>query len=497
MIKEISTEYWKLLFFSIFVSLVTYGYSLLNFTITIDSDMEFASDTSLHLGRWGTNVVRYYVFHGVIPYFTLLISLILLSISAVLLSKLFKLDTVASYVFCALFLTFPQMPYQMYFSMQSDVVALGFALSAYAVILFEKSSWKENRLNALLSYAIAALLIMFVIASYQALVLIPAVIYLIVMFQNTYKEGYLFSAEFKKALVFGLIIIVAAGLYAATLPILCPQMGQGGYLDAYASGDVELIDRLIDANNIFVDNMRGNYFYGEKTFILASLAGIIILIASFIKNKKIFLPRALVLLLLFVVPFSMSFLITNAYYHPPRIYVTMGIVFAFLLTQVLASVRFTKAIYLFVLFIVFLNIFFITKLYVAHQQIHQHDAATMQKIDNRIRALYPDFDETEDYIYFYGKISDQELDPYRLPLSEMFGSSLLQWDEGNNYRIRSMAKYCNVADYRLIDNKETYLKIKDSINPLPVWPKKGAIKKIDNVVIVKLGPNKGAPLAVE
>lgn len=497
MIKEISTEYWKLLFFSIFIALITYGYNLLNFTITIDSDMGFDPDTSLHLGRWGTNVVRYYVFHGVIPYFTLLISLVLLSISAVLLTKVFKLGTVAGYVFCALFLTFPQMPYQMYFSMQSDVVALGFALSAYAVILFEKSSWKENRLNALLNYTIAALLIMFVIAIYQALVVIPAVIYLIVMFQNTYKEGYVFSAEFRKALTFGLIMIVGAALYAASLPVLCPQMGEGGYLVSYASGDVELIDRLIDANNIFVDNMRGNYFYGEKTFILASISGIIILIASFVKNRKIFLPRALVLLLLFLAPFSMSFIITSAYYHPPRIYVTMGIVFAILLTQVLESLRFTKITYTFVLFIVFLNIFFITKLYVAHQQIHLHDAATMQKIDNRIRALYPEFEETEDYVYFYGKISDQELDPYRLPLSEMFASSLLQWDDGNNYRIRNMARYCNVADYKLIDNKETYLKIKDSINVLPVWPKKGSVKKIDNVVIVKLGPNKGAPLWIE
>lgn len=495
--KEIPAKYWKLLFFSMFISLVTYGYSLLHFTITIDSDMPFESDTSMHLGRWGTNLVRYHIFHGVIPYFTLLISLVLFSLSAVLLAKLFKLNTVQSYVFCALFLTFPQMPYQMYFSMQSDAVTLGFALSAYAIILFEKSSWKQNRLWAIINYSIIAVLFTFIIAIYQALVLIPVVIYLVVMFQNTYKEDFLFSTEFKKALVFGLLIILGAGLYALTLPVFCPQMGQGGYLGAYASGNVELIDRLIEANNIFVDNMRGDYFYGEKTFLLASISGIVILIASFVKSKKVFLPRALVLLLLFLAPFSMSFLITNAYYHPPRLYVGMGLVFAFLLTHILSSVNFTKASYLFISFVVLLNIFFITKLYVAHQNIHLHDAATMQKIDNRIRALYPEFEETEDYIYFYGKISDQELDPYRLPLSEMFASSLLQWDEGNNYRMKSLAQYCNVANYRLIDNKETYIKIKDSINTLPVWPKKGAIKKIDNVVIVKLGPNKGAPLTIE
>jgi hypothetical protein len=497
MIKEISTEYWKLLFFSIAVSIVTYGYALVNFTITIDSDMGFGPDTALHLGRWGTNVVRYHIFNGVVPYFTLLISLILLSVSAVLLAKLFRFNTIASYAFCMLFLTFPQMPYQMYFSIQSDAIALGFALSAYAVILFEKSVWKDERLKALFKYFVIILLLVFVIAIYQALVFIPIVIYLIIVFQNTYNDNFSFSSEFKKLLLFGVMVIIAAGLYAVTLPVFCPQMGQGGYLDAFTSGDADLIDRLIDANNIFVDNMRGNYFYGEKTFILASLSGLIILIATFMKNKRILLPRALVLLFLFTIPFCMSFLITNAYYHPPRIYVTMGIVFAFLLTHFLSSVKFSSIANFFLGIIVLLNIYFITRLYVSHQEIHMHDAATMQKIDSRIHALYPEFDETEDYVYFYGKLSDKELDPYRLPLSEMFASSLLQWDEGNNYRIRSFAKYCNVADYKLIDNKETYIKIKDSVNTLSEWPKKGSIKKVDNVVIVKLGPLKGAPLWVE
>ena len=63
--KEISTKYWELLFFSLFVSLVTYGYSLLNYTITIDSELPFDRDMSLGLGRWGTNLVRYHIFRGI------------------------------------------------------------------------------------------------------------------------------------------------------------------------------------------------------------------------------------------------------------------------------------------------------------------------------------------------------------------------------------------------------------------------------------------------
>ena len=49
----------------------------------------------------------------------------------------------------------------------------------------------------------------------------------------------------------------------------------------------------------------------------------------------------------------------------------------------------------------------------------------------------------------------------------------------------------------MIDNKETFLSIKDSIDNLPIWPSKESIKMINNVIVVKLGKEKGSPLWVE
>ena len=78
---------------------------------------------------------------------------------------------------------------------------------------------------------------------------------------------------------------------------------------------------------------------------------------------------------------------------------------------------------------------------------------------------------------------------FRIDKSEVFGGSLFNWDNGSNYRIINLFKYQDIANYKMIDNKEIYLRIKDSIGSMPIWPKKESVKMINNVVVVKLGNN--------
>ncbi|MFP9097548.1 glucosyltransferase domain-containing protein [Flavobacterium sp. RHBU_24] len=493
---QISRKQINLLFFSVAVSLISYGYYLTNFTITIDSEVPFDKSMSLDLGRWGTNLITYQVFHGITPYFTLLLSLILLSASSVILARMFRFKSYTAYAFCALFITFPQMAYQLYFSMQSVAVTLSFVLSACAVMLFNNAIKRGlSKISAAIFIA-SALLIMCVIAIYQALVFIPVVIYLVMLFQNTYRDDFSFKYQLRVTLLFGLLMVTGLGFYLLSLPVLCPNLGKGGYLASYASGNTD--SRFVDFYNIVVDNIRGDYFYGDKAFIFASVLCIATLVFSFIKDRKTFWPRALVMLFLLVVPFLISLFITGlGYYHPPRIYVTSGIVFAFFIAHFLSQIKFYQVYYTGVFVVVMLNIYFITRLYVSHQQIYNSDYTTVYKIDDRIRALYPDFDPGRDYVYFYGKVSDNNFKKFRLENSEIFSGSILQWDGGNNYRINGFINYTGVANYKIIDNKESYLYVKDSIAEMAVWPKPNSVKRMGNVVVVKLGNQKGSALWVE
>ena len=146
---DISIEKCRLLLFSVFVSFITYGFALTNYTLTVDSEGRTVDEFSLTLGRWGTTLVRYHIFHGLLPYFTMLLGIILLCLSAVELQKLFRFSGIKSYLFCALFLSFPQMAYQLVFTMQADAVPLGFLSAVLAMALFQKTFLKPLSLKSL------------------------------------------------------------------------------------------------------------------------------------------------------------------------------------------------------------------------------------------------------------------------------------------------------------------------------------------------------------
>lgn len=489
---KISIENIKLVFFSICISFLTYGFGLTNYSLSIDSETPVYSDFSMGLGRWGTNLVRYHIFEGHTPYFTLLLGLLLMSLTATELVKIFKLEGIKSYLFCALFLTIPQLSYQLIFTMQADAVPLGFLVSVYAVHLFLKSTNDVLNLKSICYFIVAALLLMFVIAIYQALIIIPIVIYTILIFQNTYLVDFKYLEALKKAALFGGLLLLSGGLYIISVKIICPT-GQGGFLSTYASGESN--NRFHDFFTLWIDQLKGKLYYGNKTtvfLLIASLIGTVIII----KEKKHVLLRLLLLLLLLIIPYSLSFFITNGY-HPPRLYLTLGIVFGFLITQFLGYLKYEKIIVVICSIICIWNVYFITQLFYSNYKIFNHDKEIARRINSAIIDKYPSFDSNSDYVYFYGGLPYQEHEKFRLPDSEVFGGSLFSWDNGNNYRIVNLFSFNDIANYKMINDKETFLKIKDSISSMPLWPSRESVKMVDNVMIIRLGQEKGSPLPSE
>lgn len=491
--KTIPSDYFKLLFFSIITCFIAYGFTLTNFSLSIDSEQTFYSDTSLSLGRWGTNLFRYHIFHGIVPYFTLLLGLLFFSLSAVQMARLFKLNTLQSYLFCGLMVTFPQMAYQFIFTMQADAIGFGFFLSALSITCFVKCASGPFNLRNASYFVLAALLYMFVIGIYQGLILIPAVIYLIIVFKSTYSEEYSFKTEFRRALVFAGFLVLTAVFYVISVKVLAPQADGGGYLSSYTSGSTDNL--FVNFARLWATHLGGNAYYGEKTFLIASLIAMLLMV-SFVFTRKKLLIRVVLLLVLLVVPFLFSFFITSGY-NPPRIYVTSGIVFAFLIVHLMSLLPVNRIMMALGGLIIIVHVYFITMLFFAHYKVYNHDVNIARGIDNTIRATYPDFDPATEYVYFFGGLPYAEHDRFRLPDSEIFGGSFFLWDNGSNYRITGLFEFADVAHYKVIDKKEIYLGIKDSISEMPVWPKKGYVKKVNNVVIVKLGETKGAPLWIE
>lgn len=492
MIEAFSKKSFKLFSFSFVLSIITYGFTLSNYSLSVDSETPIYPEFAMSLGRWGTNFVRYYVFEGHLPYFTLLFGLFLLSIAAVELSDLFKLKGIMKYIFCALFLTFPQLSYQLVFTMQADVIPLGFLTSAFAIKVFNKSFDKMFTPLAFGYFFISALLIMFTIAIYQGLILIPIIIYIISFFLTSFDDDFNFKNEIKRSLSFFLSMVVGIILYYISVKILCPPV-EGGYLSSYMSGNTD--NQFLNGLSIWLKNLVGGFYYGEKTFIISTFV-LVVLIFQLAFHKRLFLLRFSILILLFLLPFSFSFLITNGY-HPPRIYLTSGIVFAFVIVFFATRIKFIKITLFAVSVICLMNIYFITNLFYSNYRIFNHDKELAKKIDFLIQYKYPNFDSKSNYVYFFGYLPYEHHNIFRLDKSEIFGGSLFNWDNGDNYRIINFFKFNDINYYRMIDNKEVYNKIKDSISQMPVWPNRESIKKINEVIVVKLGNEKGAPLWVE
>jgi len=483
---------FQLQFFSVFISFITYGFALTNYSLTVDSESPAFADYSLGLGRWGTNLVRYRIFEGLLPYFTLLLGLFFLSLSAVELSKIFRLKGIYAYVFCALFLTLPQHAYQLAFTMQADAVPIGFFCSILGLSLFIKNIQNPKNLNSVLMLFIACLLITFTISIYQALIFIPVTGYVVYFFINIYNETFNLKKEFIKLCYFILFMIVAVILYYISVKIFCPPM-EGGYLSSYTSGG-ESGNKFVNFYNLWVDNIRGDFFYGDKTFLFTSIAALLLLV-TFFKEKGNALLKSLCLLIMLVIPFLISFPITNGS-HPPRLYVSSSIIFGFLIVHLMRKVKEKniQPVLLLVSLIVFANIYFITNLFYSNYKIFNHDLTIAKKMDNIIQNKYPDFNPNISYVYFYGALPESNHDKLKLPNSDVFGGSLFRWDGGNNWRIINFFRVNDVAYYKFLDDKDAYNKVKDSIPSMPKWPNPESIKKVDNVMIIKIGDTEGAKL---
>lgn len=490
-----STGELKLFSFSFVLCLITYGFALSNFTITIDNEMPILPDFGMEFGRWGQNFIRYHIFKGTLPYFTLLFSLFIFTIAAIRFARLFRFTGISAYAFCALFLTFPQISYQVVFSIMADVAAIGILLSLFCVELFIAGTQQISRVRKFYFFTLSALLLMFTLSIYQAFILVPIVIYLIRLLQNTFLDGFNLRTELLKVLSFGAVMFTGTVLYAISVKLICAPIENGSYLMSFMAGNSD--NQFFNFLTIWRKNLFGTFYYGERTFIIAFLASIVLLFI-FLINRKLFFLRVIILIGLLLLPFIMSALITNGY-HPPRLYLTTNLVFAFLIVYAIDHIQLQnhQIVRAGIVSILVLNIYYITNLFNAAHRIYKHDRQMAENIDDVIRSKYPDFHTTDKTVYFYGHLPYDYHNKFRLENSEIFSGTFYTWDNGSNYRIINFFREADVADYKMIETHEQLNLVKDSAATMPVWPDPKSIKKVNDIIIIKLSREKGAPLHFE
>lgn len=485
----------KLFFFTFLLAVLTYWLRLTTFSITIDNETPIYSDFGLLFGRWGQNLILFKLFNGHQNYFSLLFSLFIYAVASVKLVNLFKFKDFSSFIFCSLFVTFPQFSYQIVFGMMTVISSLGVFIAVVGFELFVKYYNQNSKIKYLI-YFIISLSIAFLLAIYQAFLIFPITILVIYFLLRTFQEDFNIKNEIIKILIFTFITLFAIIFYYLSVKILCPPIQNSEYLSSFTGGSYNNIFDVFYEN--LKINLKGNAYYGEKIFCIASLSALI-LILRFGWLRILFVYRFLAICFIIIAPFVISFLISNGYY-PPRIYLTSNMVFAFLIVFLIEQFNFSKKLFTIciVTIIVFINISNISDLFNSTNKIYDVDKKIAENIDETIQRKYPTFNTSNKYVYFHGCFPFDFHQKYRLEGSEIFGGSFFSWDNGSNYRIINFFSGASISEYKMVETKEMYNTFKDSIKEMPVWPNTESVKMFkDNVVVVKLGENKGAPLFFE
>ena len=485
---------FKLFLFTFSLAILTYGFAITNYTLSIDNEIPILSDFGMALGRWGQNLIRYHLFNGHLQYFSFILSLFLFSLAAVRLTNLFKFENLSAYFFCGLFITFPQISYQVIFNMMADIAGLGVLLSVFSVDLFIKGYEAESLRKKIFLFFLVAVILMFTLSMYQAFIFVPTTIFVILFFQKTFQNTFELKSEIKKMLLFGGVVLISIAFYYLSVKLICPPI-ETGYLSTYVSGNSD--NQFLNFCSIWLKNLVGSFYYGNRMFILTLLASLTMFVWFFI-NKKHALIRFLTLFVILLLPYLMSYFITNGY-NPPRLFLTSNLVFAFVLVFTLNNFKISSfnITQIGIVLICLTNFYFVTNLFYTINKIYKHDKKIAEKIDYTIQTKYPSFLTTEKLVCFYGYFPYEYHQKFRLQDSEIFGGSFFNWDSGNNYRIINFFREADIAEYKMLETKEQYNTVKDSIAKMPIWPDYGSVKMFNNIVVVKLGNEKGMPLPVE
>ena len=500
--NKMDKKYSDYVIFSItlVVALITYGFSLINHSLTIDNEMQIFPDFAMELGRWGQNLVVYHILNGHTPFFTTILSLILYSVSALKIANLFEFENYSKIIFCLLFITFPQISYQIVFQIMAVIAGLGILLSVYFTEIFKNYTLKKDKKNKdHLQLAVAVLILVFTLAMYQAFIIVPVVLYTIIILLNTDKNDFVVKTTIKNGLFFVLILIISLGIYFISVKMFCENIQDNGYLLSFISSGSNSQENMFSVfYTILKENLKGDMYFGEKTYLLCTV-GLLLLMTMVIYERKNIAIKLLMLLGLLLFPFIISLFITNGY-HPPRIYLASNIVFSFILIKIIEKLnkKYLTATNIIVSCVVLYNVFLVTKLYQSSNKIFENDKKIAQKIDFLINSKFPEFYKSEKYVYFHGSLPFDFHQNLRVEKSEIFGGSFFNWDNGNNFRIINFINNVDYNNYKIIDQKIIYDKInQEELSKMPVWPNPESVKVFGDVTVVKFSDTKGVPLPFE
>lgn len=464
---------------ALIIYIFIFGFELTHFSLSIDEEFNNNILHTVAIGRWGHALLKASIYpEPFIPFFTEILTFILLAASCTVIVKIFCLNLNQSLFFTVLYASSVQFAYQLQFLNQCDTLATAILLSSVAVYLIVR---KNSFLHTVI---FPAFLICYSIAIYQSLIFLPyslLIAYLLIdEVRGTENTRHL-------KLITALCISSVIGL------ILYFVLGKLILIYYHLQSESYLSDIVTWFNESPVQNLKNirrsieHYFtlkapYGLNTFLITFVFLILPLLYP-LKRKARY---GFYVLLSILILFCMNIVVGKGL--PARTMTSFAVFFASAGLIGFIIIRKNKYLWAVAAFSFLYgmacssNLFYTD--YIAYNKDYRLASFIASDITKEIKVS-PD---TPVKVYFFGAMDIKRVN--RPNNSDMFGASFLNWDSGNSVRISA---FMNKAEIATII-PASYDDIKSDLNTVhaaPVWPQKGSIFRIKDVVVVKLGQSVG------
>lgn len=466
-------------YFLIFLAI--YGAMLVRGGYHWDETLDFAGgalDTYVANGRWGVVLWRCVFGLGCAVWTSGLLAGLLLTLSLVLQTRLFRIERVGLQVlYGALYLLQVQFAYQMDYFFLCDATAFGLLSVTIAAMLIEQGGWRRM--------AIACAAVILAVAIYQCLVLNFLVLMLFLILRNL-LSGEQMDLWRRVRAVFIVCVVSVLGWYVVKTVVLalvpvdsdalayCQYYAERlNYRDQLFSSEWYLyVWRMLCA---MAEHALLPFTYDGEPFYASALVPLVVLVLFVVRKVSGTGARVLGCLLLFCLwlsPFSMYMVIGDTWPCHPHTKLAQPLVLATLWAIAIPLVkwptmwRYVGALALGI------------SLVQASALVSRHAAEMQARFEERLLRLH--HTETDGV---------QVAIENGIPLRK---GCILYYPASHNWEKNGYVDFSGDYPALLYMDGATSVELyrsrhREHLLQMPVWPQQGSIKVVDDIVIIK-GP---------
>lgn len=461
-------------------SIVVYGFYIFNSTLNIDGEFVDNFHQTIELGRWFHAILRKYILpEPFMVIFTPLIAVFVLTLSSVIICRVFRLKGIDAYIASMLFISFPQFSYQLEFLNQADtftIAILACSLSAYFVIY---RGW--------CAFVVSCLLLVSAIGIYQTAisyfwVVCFGYIYIRFCFYDN-KAGLL---KIVSKVFFSTLI--SACLYTI-VSLWCKNyygIRSGNYVNNYiyiGSG----YDYAFSVLKGWFKFILGLKYTGEIGYAIIFIGMISLAFKKGLGNKyKIIVGGGV------IASIPAFLMLISGGGIPARVFVgsSAALFVIFVALSKIYTGNFFKMI---VCGIIILNSVFVNYLFFKDYAVRKNDLKDAYLWINYMSEHHIACD-ADSVMYIHGASHKNNLLGVR---ADTFGQSFFSWDNGNYFRMVAFLRYYNLCYAETAGENEVKM-VMPYVKNMPNWPQNGSINKFGNIIVIKLSDEKGwLPFNVE